>query len=94
MFWKSIQRNFVGFFLLVLAFGTAVTHAQTGTTSLRGTVTDKSGGAIVGAKAVLRSSEKALTREIHTSNTGAHEFSALPPGNYILTIEATGFRKY
>jgi hypothetical protein len=69
-------------------------QAQTGTTSLRGTVLDKTGGAAVGAKVVLTNSAQALERQTRTNSTGAYEFLALPPGTYVLSVEMTGFRKY
>src|SRR5215472_8816199 len=80
-------------FLLALAMGASV-WAQTGTTSLRGTVLDKSGAAIVGAKVQLVSPAQALEREIKTNETGAYEFVALPPGTYALRVEMAGFRTY
>jgi hypothetical protein len=69
-------------------------RAQSGTTSLRGIVVDKSGAAVVGANVALTNAAQALQRQTQTSNSGSYEFEALPPGTYILTIEMTGFRRY
>jgi hypothetical protein len=89
------MRHFsIAVLVLVLIFGTSVALAQTGTTSVRGTVTDKSGAAIVGAKVSLVSPEKAFSRETKTNETGAYVFTAIPPASYTLTIEAAGFRKF
>src|SRR5713226_5615227 len=68
--------------------------AQTGTTSVRGTVTDKTGASVGDAKVSLDNPGQALHRETLTSMTGAYEFVALPPGTYALTIEKEGFQKY
>lgn len=70
------------------------TLAQVGTTSLRGTVTDKTGAAIVGAKVTLVSSGLAIQREMQTNQNGEYEFVALPPGNYGLAVEMASFRKF
>src|SRR5215469_12731692 len=68
--------------------------AQTGTTSLHGTVFDKSHAAIAGAKVTLMNPVQGLERETTTSATGEFEFLALPPGTYRFTVEKEGFSKY
>src|SRR5260370_39466006 len=80
--------------LMVCLFVTASSSAQTGTTSLRGTVTDKTGAAVGGAKVTLVNSGQAYHREVLTSTTGEYEFLVLPPGTYVLAIEKAGFRKF
>src|SRR5215467_2046747 len=82
------------FSLLVFLFGPQVSFAQTGTTSLRGTVTDKSGGAIAGAAVTLANPVQSLLRKTETGKNGEYEFLALPPGTYQLTVEKEGFRKF
>jgi hypothetical protein len=91
--WGRVNRVFAFFAIALAALGT-ITPAQTGTTSLRGTVLDRTGGVVVGAKVMLVNSAQALQRETRTSNTGAYEFPAVPPGVYVLTVESPGFRKY
>src|SRR5947209_10513120 len=85
-------RCLVCFF--VFLFGVANALAQTGTSSVRGTVTDKSGASISGAKVTLEEPNQAVRREAVTSDTGAYAFQALPPGTYTLTIEMASFRRY
>ena len=94
MFWASMRRSFVAAFVFVLVFGGTLALAQSGTTSLRGTVLDKSGAAIVGAQVTLSSESQGLHRDTMTTNTGAYEFTTLTPGTYSLTVEMSGFRKY
>ena len=67
--------------------------AQTGTTSLRGTVTDASGAAISGAKVKLSSAARGFDRAATTGASGSYEFLQLQPGTYQLTTEMSGFRK-
>ena len=75
---------------ILLGFGLA-TAAQTGTTSLRGTVFDKSSATIAGAKLTLRNAEQGLERTTTSNAHGEYEFLSLPPGDYNLTVEQTGF---
>src|SRR6266513_3113833 len=93
MEWYSMKRNLlIGF--VVLMFAVASSWAQTGTTSLRGTVVDRSGAAIAGAKVTVLNLAQGLHRETATDGTGSYEFLSLPPGSYALTIETKGFRKF
>ncbi|MBZ5664067.1 MAG: TonB-dependent receptor [Acidobacteriia bacterium] len=77
-------------FLLVLSVGVT---AQTSTTSVRGTVTDKSGAAIASAKVTLSNPQRGFERSTTTGPAGGYEFLQLTPATYILTVEAPGFRK-
>ena len=94
MSWASIRRTAILAILFCLIFGVTFSLAQTGTTSLRGTVVDKSGATVVGAKVILTNDAQGLHREASTDNSGAYEFPSLPPGHYSLTIEMSGFRKF
>jgi Carboxypeptidase regulatory-like domain len=68
--------------------------AQTGTTSLRGAVLDKSGSSITGAKVTISNADQGLQREAASAESGQYEFLALPPGIYTLKVEMPGFRTY
>src|SRR6202162_2373280 len=81
-------------FLLAFFLLTSEAAAQTGTTSLRGTVVDKTGGGNQGAKVTLSNPARAVERTGATSASGAYEFLSLPPGAYSLSVEMTGFRSY
>ena len=93
MKWSFVKRNFI---IGVVAFLVVAVcaSAQVGTTSVRGTVTDRSGAAVAGAKVTLVSTAQAIQREMQTNQTGDYEFLALPPGAYTLAVEVTGFRKF
>ena len=92
---KRASRS-VYLFLIFVTAGLLASSAsaQIGTSSLRGSVTDKTGAALVGAKVTLSNQAQALQRETSTGETGAYEFVALPPGTYDLTIELAGFNRY
>ncbi len=82
------------FVISIILLVAAAASAQTGTTSLRGTITDKTGAAVVGAKITLTNAGQALQREAQSGATGEYEFVALPPGKYSLVVEIANFRKF
>jgi len=66
--------------------------AQTATSQITGVVTDPTGAVVPGA--AVAAINEATGVAIHQTTTGAgvFQFSAVPPGRYTLTIEATGFK--
>jgi hypothetical protein len=97
MKWSSLNRHSIEKFLvgLIVCFlSSIVSFAQTGTTSVHGTVTDKTGAVITAAKVTVQNPESAVERTMETGAAGEFDFLALPPGTYSLIVEASGFRKY
>ena len=84
---------FVRLFALV-ATCTAAWAQSSYTASVRGSVTDPSGSAIPAAHVTLLEAERNLPRSANTDEAGRYFFTALPPGNYSLSVEAAGFKKY
>jgi Carboxypeptidase regulatory-like domain/TonB-dependent Receptor Plug Domain len=80
-------------FVLLFLILPLVTRAQENAL-ISGTVTDKSGGPIVGAKVVVGSTGGNLTRTTQTNGDGVYVVSALPSGSFDLTVTATGFQKF
>jgi Carboxypeptidase regulatory-like domain len=64
------------------------------TTSLRGTVTDSSGGYVAGASVTLTNPESKSVRTATTGDDGGYQFLFLLPGTYTLDVSASGFQKY
>ncbi|MGB7727624.1 MAG: TonB-dependent receptor [Candidatus Acidiferrum sp.] len=92
---RTCTRKFFlfSFFLSFVLFVSSA-WAQIGTTSLRGTILDKSGAVVAGATVKLTAGELSVERTVVSTGTGAYEFPALPPGTYALRVEAGGFRAY
>lgn len=61
--------------------------------NIQGVVSDPAGAAVNGATVELRNRDTGVITTITTSESGNYRFSSLPPGNYVLTAEANGFRK-
>src|SRR6185369_11090510 len=76
----------IAFLLLPAAFG------QETTAGFQGMVKDATGGGI--PNATLEVSGPALigTRKVQSDNEGNYRFAALPPGSYVVTVTAKGFR--
>ena len=72
---------------------TGVARGQA-TASIRGTVTDSSGGFVGGASVALTNPESKSERAATTEADGGYQFLFLPPGTYTLTVAAAGFQKY
>src|SRR6266567_4156676 len=68
-------------------------HAQD-TGYISGTVTDKSGAAVVGAEVVITNTAGSLTRTTTTNADGAYVLAALPGDTYNLAVTAKGFQKF
>src|SRR5215472_15577225 len=87
-FRNLLGRSFVVLTMLLLSVNVAFT--QSGTTSLRGTVVDQSGGAIADAAVSLSSTEIGVNLAAHTDKNGFYQFQEVRPGSYDLVITAQG----
>jgi hypothetical protein len=78
-------------FLVLLLFAVSAL-AQSGGTTVRGTVKDPAGQLVNGATVTLTDPSKNFTRTQQTNEDGQYVFNAVPPGTYRLEITATGFK--
>src|SRR6267143_5874510 len=77
--------------LILLLSAVTLTYAQSGTSSLRGTVTDPAGAIVPDATITLSSAEIAVNLTTQTDKNGFYQFQAVRPATYALTVTATGF---
>jgi hypothetical protein len=68
--------------------------AQSGTSSLQGSVSDSTGAVIPGAKVALTNTATGVTLEAQTDTTGNYSFPTIPPGHYNISVEKEGFASY
>jgi hypothetical protein len=66
--------------------------SQTITGRILGEVYDQSGAALAGATVTISDTQRATTRTVTTDATGGYLVPALPPGTYLIRVEAKGFK--
>ena len=65
--------------------------AQETTAAVQGTIKDPTGGAVPNATVEIEGSALIGTHKIQTDSTGTYRFAQLPPGDYTITVTASGF---
>ncbi|HEV7905704.1 MAG TPA: carboxypeptidase regulatory-like domain-containing protein [Pyrinomonadaceae bacterium] len=70
-----------------MAFG------QSTTGSLNGTVSDPGGAIVSGASVTIKNNATGAERTATTSDNGSFNFPSLEPGEYSVSVEASGFKK-
>jgi len=78
--------------LVGLFHGTSFGQAITG--SISGTVEDPSGAAVPSAKVTLIDTETRVERTTTLNDHGDFVFNSVPPGEYTIKIEASGFKAF
>lgn len=81
------QHLVLGFFILC----SGALFAQTSTGTITGQVQDSSGAALPNADVKLTLIANGTTRETKTNDSGAFNAPVIPPGEYSITVAATGF---
>ena len=76
---------------LLMLYGSV--PAQTGASSIRGTVVDPQKQALSNATLTLTSVETNTTRTQKSNDDGGFVFDLIPPGTYKVDVEAQGFKK-
>src|SRR5438309_6696781 len=93
------RKNMLGaawlaFVALILALALPLASRAQDTGYISGTVTDKSGAAVVGAEVLITNTAGSVTRTTTTNADGAYVVAGLPGGTYNLVVTAKGFQKY
>jgi len=77
--------------LAILCASPAFSQAVNAT--LLGNVTDISGAVVPNAKVIITEVDTGVSRTGQTNESGNYSFPNLPPGNYSVSVEASGFKK-
>jgi hypothetical protein len=80
--------------LSLLTLLVSAAYAQTDSAALSGLVTDPSSALVSGATIQLRSNSTSAVRTALSGADGRYQFNLLPPGEYEISAEATGFKKF
>jgi len=81
------------FCLAIFCFSGGTLSAQQVFGSIFGTVTDPTGAAVSGAKVTITDVDKGTTAVVTTNESGNYSKGQLIPGQYQVSIEASGFGK-
>jgi hypothetical protein len=79
--------------LLFVPLATNSAWAQTFTGGVRGSVMD-SGGVVPGVTVTLINEANGATRDAVSNERGLYDFTAVPPGDYTVKAELTGFKTF
>ena len=93
---KLRTHSVVSYLVFALALTLAVSLcpaglAQTGSSSLRGTVSDPKGAVVPEAEVTLNNSQIGITLTTKTDKNGGYQFLEVRPATYTLTVSAAGF---
>lgn len=78
--------------VMIAAILAAPVYSQSTTGSILGDVVDASGASLPGATVKLLNQATGAAREALTNEVGSYRFDALPPVEYTVTVEFSGFK--
>src|SRR5689334_25262736 len=78
-------------FILLAASSWMFGQAATASSTLIGTVTDKTGAVVVGVTVTATNNANSSSRTATTNTLGAYRFDVLPPGTYTVKAAMAGF---
>jgi len=81
-------------FAVALVFSAAIAHAQSGGSSISGTVLDPSGAVVPNAKVEIHNAVSGYDRTTTTDSSGGFKFPNVPFNPYHMTVTAAGFAQY
>jgi hypothetical protein len=89
---RHLNKLLVVCTLLVFSLSGSLS-AQAVSATLLGTVTDSSGAVVIGAKVTVTEADTGFSHSATSNESGNFSFGDLPPGQYNVTVEITGFKK-
>jgi hypothetical protein len=72
----------------------SLASGQSFTASVRGTAKDPSGASVPRAAVSIRDADRGTSQTTMADEEGRFAITALPPGQYVLTVEAAGFKRF
>src|SRR5262245_59823858 len=92
MFMKPLSLILCAVLIMLLSAAGPAAAQDTGIVT--GTVVDASGQVLPGASVALTNEATANLRSMVTNERGEFTFRAVPPGQYTIAVELSGFRKF
>src|SRR5712671_2840857 len=93
---KTLTHSLCAVFLfamLLVGLSTHVCFAQTGSATLSGTITDKSGAFVAGASVEVMNQDTRTSVHSRTNSAGVYSVPGLKPGLYKVSVEKEGFKR-
>ncbi len=90
---RNLVSRWCALALLLVPLATSAAWAQTFTGGVRGAVRDAN-GVIPGVTVTLLNEATGASRDAVSNEQGQYNFAAVPPGNYTVKAELTGFKTY
>src|SRR5215471_14476194 len=87
-----MKRLITAGLLFLILLGTA--WGQAGDATMSGTVVDQTGAAVPNSKVAAENINTGVVLTATTNEAGVYLFTAVLPGVYRLTVEASGFRRH
>src|SRR5262245_18467522 len=89
---RFVWHSLVMFITLILSISPSLFgQAASGTSTIRGLVTDPAGAVIPGVDVVVRNVDTNVSRELKSNEAGLYEAVSLQPGNYEVKVVKPGF---
>jgi hypothetical protein len=96
----SLRSRFIGsfqipalFVVLFLSAHAAFGQAQSNAADIQGTIKDSNNAVVANATVTARNPSTNITRNATSNDDGLYRIINIPPGDYEITVEATGFKK-
>src|SRR5262245_44600691 len=80
--------------ITTILISTAFIYGQANTAEIRGTIKDSSGGLLPGFSLTVEHISSGFKLERVSDGSGKFLFPALPVGEYVISAQASGFKKY
>jgi hypothetical protein len=94
VFLDRAQEVYVRRFIFALFGLVAIAYAQENRATISGSVTDATGAAISKAKVTATETRTGVKTTVNTEESGAYNIPFLPIGEYEVSAEAPGFKKF
>jgi hypothetical protein len=89
---RKLEKALLTIALVIAAAIGLCAQTTISTGSIQGTVTDQSGALVAGAKATITNKATGRVINVTTTSAGAYASGALTPGDYVVRVEAKGFK--
>ena len=87
------MRSLRNLAFVALLSAASLCWGQTGTSTIRGTITDPNGSVVPNATVTLTNTQTNAVRTTKSTDSGTYVFDLITPATYRIEVDATGFKK-